>query len=134
MTEPDYGPYEVHPLLNFFPLLEGVEFDVLVASISEHGLGRHISLSADEGTILDGRNRYLACIAARVDPVFKPVPQAWDGLAIAHFIIAENLHRRHALPPQHESALWEAAELLAKGTGLEKATHSRVTAAKEARR
>ncbi len=50
-----------HPLANVFPLLEGEEFDALVADIAASGLCEAVWLY--EGQILDGRNRYRACQA-----------------------------------------------------------------------
>lgn len=134
MTVPDYGPYQIHPILDCFPLMEGIEFDLLVANISEHGLFQSIRLTYDQGTIVDGRNRYLACIAARVDPNFRAVPSAWSELSIARYILSANLYRRGALPPERESALWGVAALLAEGTRMEKTTHARYAMAQEVRR
>src|SRR5664280_2641103 len=79
----DYGPYKVHALANALPLIEGEEFDQLVADVRAHGLTHPITLSSDEPTILDGRNRYRACAAALVDPSFTTVPAAWDENAVA---------------------------------------------------
>jgi hypothetical protein len=59
--------FEFHPLANVFPLIEGAEFDELVADIKANGLNQCIELY--EGKILDGRNRYRACLAAGVEPL-----------------------------------------------------------------
>ena len=95
LAEHGWGPYEVHPLAAAFPLVEGEEFEQLVADIDKRGLQHPIRLSVDQSTIIDGRNRYRACIAARVDPNFTTVPEAWSEEQIADYIVSENLARRH---------------------------------------
>jgi N6-adenosine-specific RNA methylase IME4 len=78
-----------HPLGDIFPLMEGEGFHDLVASIKANGLRERIILL--ENMILDGRNRYRACVAAGVEPRFAPF-RGDDPLA---FVVDANLHRRH---------------------------------------
>jgi hypothetical protein len=85
-----------HPLANIFPLLEGEEFEALVEDIREKGLLVPIWLHPD-GRILDGRNRYRACLEAGVEPRF----QTWSGNgSLLQFVVSLNLKRRHLTPSQ----------------------------------
>lgn len=81
--------YQFHPLADLFPLIEGTEFDELVASIRDHGLRDAITLF--DGAVLDGRNRYRACEAAGVEPRFEE----FTGTDIHAFVADKNLHRRN---------------------------------------
>lgn len=81
--------YPFHPLADLFPLVDGHEFDELVASIRDHGLRDAITLC--DGSILDGRNRYRACQEAGIEPRFEQ----FTGTDIHAFVADKNLHRRH---------------------------------------
>jgi hypothetical protein len=63
--------YAFHELATVFPLLEGGEYTALIDDIRRHGLLEPITLF--EGKILDGRNRYRACLAAGVEPRFREI-------------------------------------------------------------
>lgn len=83
---------EMHAAAGFFPLMAGNEFDALVESIRAHGLRNPIVLA--EGMILDGRNRYNACLAADVEPRFVE----WEprnGESPYDFVWSQNAERRH---------------------------------------
>src|SRR3954468_3138018 len=82
--------YDFHPLAAVFPLLEGEEFEELVASIAANGQRDPITLYREQ--ILDGRNRFRACIKAGVVPVFEILP---DGQDLLRFVVDRNLRRRH---------------------------------------
>jgi N6-adenosine-specific RNA methylase IME4 len=82
---------EFHPVANLFPLMVGEPFADLVRDIKENGLREDIWLF--EGKILDGRNRYRACLEAGREPRYRE----WvdDGRGPVAFVVSENLHRRH---------------------------------------
>ena len=82
--------YEVHPAANDWPLLTGDEFESLVQSIRERGLLDPIGLC--EGQILDGRNRALACLKARVEIRTVNIHPK-DGPWL--YVIDKNAKRRH---------------------------------------
>jgi N6-adenosine-specific RNA methylase IME4 len=88
--EPDMTELEFHPLANIFPLMEGAEFEELIAApVRRDGVREPIWLY--EGQILDGRNRYRAALAAGV-----PCPtRLYEGNDPLGFVIALNLQRRH---------------------------------------
>jgi len=85
---------DFHPLANIVPLLTGEKFQGLVENVRANGLREEIVLY--EGKILDGRNRYRACIEAGVEPRFRTFgDRASDGDDPRAFVISLNIMRRH---------------------------------------
>lgn len=81
---------EFHPIANLFPMMEGEPFNGLVEDIRNNGLIDPIWLYDEK--ILDGRNRYMACLAAKVEPSFRTFQG--DGMDALKFVLSVNLQRR----------------------------------------
>ena len=88
-----------HEIANAFPLMEGVEFDELVADINAHGLHNPITLFEDK--IFEGRNRDRACRIAGINPLYVPLPADCSPV---EFVISANLKRRHLTESQRGAA------------------------------
>ncbi len=82
---------KIHPVAALFALMVGDQFDAFVDDIRSNGLLEPITLHPD-GRILDGRNRYRACLEADRPPRFE----TWSGKGtIFDFVVSKNLSRRH---------------------------------------
>ena len=81
--------FPFHPCAEVFPLMKGQEFAELVDDIKANGLREPIV--EYDGQVLDGRNRYIACETADVEPRFVE----FDGNDPLAFVLSANLHRRH---------------------------------------
>jgi ParB-like chromosome segregation protein Spo0J len=90
--------YEFHEIANVFPLLEYEDFSKLIEDIRAHGLIEPITLYEEK--ILDGRNRYRACIAAGVAPRYL----VYDGDDPAAFVWSKNDVRRQMSASQRAMA------------------------------
>lgn len=95
--------YQLHPLCTFFPRIEGAEFTELVEDIRQHGLRNPIVLL--DRMILDGGNRYRACVEAGVAPQFTQ----YEGTDPVGFVLSANLHRRHMSAGQRAAIVASAA-------------------------
>lgn len=96
--------YELHPLCTLFPRVDGAEFDALVADVKANGLRQPIVLH--DGMILDGGNRYRACVEAGVKPSFVK----FDGDNLVSFVLSANLHRRHLSTGQQAAIVASAQD------------------------
>ena len=80
---------QLHPLCTLFPRITGTEFDALVVDIKANGLREPIIIH--DNMILDGGNRYRACIEAGVEPAVMK----FGGGNLVSYVLSANLHRRH---------------------------------------
>lgn len=101
MTEKDF-----HPVAGIWPLMTGDRFQELVDDIMLHGL--LIPIWRHEGKIIDGRNRFLACMKGGVSPRF----QEWDGKgSLVEFVVSLNEKRRHQNESQRAMVAAKIANL-----------------------
>lgn len=122
---PDY--VKVHSAAEIFPMLTQERFADLVQDIKENGLLEALTTDQD-GALLDGRNRYLACAEAGVEPryaTYKGDP--W------RYVISANLHRRHLTDTQRALIAGRLAVRLP-GRPAEKASSDAFTEATPTRR
>lgn len=82
------GSHSTHPIADTLPLMPPHRLASLVDDIKTNGL--LIPIVLHEGQILDGRNRYLACIKAKVEPVFTE----YTGDDPFRFVVSMNIERR----------------------------------------
>ena len=120
------GEMEFHPAASIFPLMGTADADALAADIFENTLLEPIVTLG--GMILDGRNRYLACRKAGVEPEFR------EGLPfLCHdataYVLSKNLHRRHLTTSQRAMV---AARLATLGDGQHKSATAIAVAQPEA--
>jgi len=115
------GPYEVHPFADRFPLVEGEEFDELVESIRQHGNQQPIILGHDRHTLIDGRNRYRACVKAGREPATRTLPPDITEIEILDLIRNANVERRQLNAGQRGGLAQEYADFYAKAVKEEEA-------------
>jgi len=95
----------IHPYANLLPMMTQTEYEALKLSVQADGLLQAIVLF--EGKILDGRNRYRACIETGT-----PVRTVdYDGGDPVGFALATNSHRRTLTLKQRAIAGVQAADI-----------------------
>jgi ParB-like chromosome segregation protein Spo0J len=99
---PDNLKKEIHPDAELFPFMHEDDFAILVEDIQINGQKETIKLL--DGRIIDGRNRYMACIAAHVKPKFQDI-EIDDTYK---YVVSINTNRRHLDTSQRS---WVAAKL-----------------------
>lgn len=90
-----------HPLAALFPALADHDYKLLADDIAERGLMSPIILTHDGTQIVDGINRWRACLDRSVDPHFELLPEGFD---VATTVVSANLRRRD-LTSQQRAAI-----------------------------
>jgi len=84
-----------HPAANIFPLLSEAELSALAEDIKANGLVQPIVRY--KGQIIDGRNRFLACNLAEIEPKYTE----WQGEGSpVSWVLSMNLRRRQLTDQQ----------------------------------
>jgi len=97
-----------HPFADVFPMLDESELQKLADDILENGQHQPI-LVTEDGLILDGRNRWAACVRAATSPVTKVIQGDDDELL--KLVLSMNLHRRHLNESQRGMVAAKLADL-----------------------
>ena len=97
----------IHPAADLFPMVEGDEFRELCADVKERGLAQPITIWTD-GTLLDGRNRLMACFETNQEVLIDE----YLGADPVQFSLSANLHRRHLNAGQRAFVAMKVRELL----------------------
>jgi hypothetical protein len=121
-------PRDFHPIADLFPLMEGAEFEDLVADIKQNGLREKIDLY--QGKIVDGRNRYRALLKLGIDPSAEPKKYFRKALYVHSvggkatgispddlmraYANSKNIHRKHYTAEEKREAI---AKLLKSNPG-----------------
>jgi hypothetical protein len=95
---------QLHPLCKMFPRMAGAEFEALKDDIQTNGL-RH-PIITHKGMILDGGNRYQACL----DMGVKPLMTEYTGENLVTYVLSANFYRRHLSPGQQAAIVASAQD------------------------
>ena len=86
---PKITKYQLHPVASAFPEMPNSAFEELKKSIKKNGLRHPIVLH--DGKIVDGKNRYKACVELGIEPKTTK----WDGKGLlTDFVCDMNISRR----------------------------------------
>lgn len=102
---------QFHEVANIFPMMSAEEFDELKRDIQANGQLMPIWILDDK--IVDGRNRYQACVDLGIEPLYQVVPGHPDMVALLTFVISANEKRRHLTSGQKAFVALEVERILA---------------------
>ena len=97
--------FEFHDMADLFPMLNGDELKAMATDIFDNGQREPITLF--DGKILDGRNRYVACLDAGIEPLFTE----YNGCRPVDYVVSLNLKRRHLNESQRAMVAAKLANL-----------------------
>jgi ParB-like chromosome segregation protein Spo0J len=103
---------ELHSVCEIFPDLDPEPFAELVEDIRAHGLNEPVTLNSN-GKLIDGKNRWRACMEAGVEP--RTEVHHGDPLA---FAVSKNERRRHLSEEQRRAVRAKLAEIAAERAAL----------------
>jgi hypothetical protein len=96
--------YKRHALSQIFPDMPADEVQALADDIAANG--QHEAVWLFKGTVLDGWQRYQACLLAGKNPRFMD----YRGTKPAAFVKSKNWHRRHMTASQRALAVVQLAQ------------------------
>lgn len=98
---------QFHEVANIFPLMGDEEYAALRDDIAKNGQLQPVYTY--QGKIVDGRNRYRACL----DLGIEPTSEEWSGVgSLASFVVSLNLKRRHLTSGQKAAVALEILPML----------------------
>jgi hypothetical protein len=92
------GQLPFHPLANEWPMMADAELLAMAEDIARQGQVNACCTLG--GLYLDGRNRYVACRLAGVEPAVWEYQGPADEDSLRRFVKSLNEHRRHMTPEQ----------------------------------
>jgi N6-adenosine-specific RNA methylase IME4 len=95
---------QYHDVANIFPMSAPEDYNSLKDSISKDGLLEAIWIY--DNKIIDGRNRYKACLELKISPRYRQYDGEPDKLV--DFVLGLNLSRRHLTPSEKACVAVEA--------------------------
>lgn len=96
--------FDLHPLCALFPRMTGAAYEALKADILANGLRQPIV--THQGMILDGGNRYAACMDLGV----KPIMTEYTGSNLVTYVLSANFYRRHLSAGQQAAIVASAQD------------------------
>ena len=90
--------YTFHPIANLFPMMQQEQYQALLRDIAENGQLEPVWTLGNQ--ILDGRNRWSACLELGLEPITREYEGSTDTVSLVNFTISLNLNRRHLTKSQ----------------------------------